>query len=101
MTAKRMTLRRQAATALLLLSSSMAGVAHAETLQGARAKAYRTNPTLLAQRANQRALDETIVQARAGLRPTVSASNGRSGCAAVSASSRTQAAIRWRALTRE
>ena len=36
----------------------------------------------------------------AAARPTVSASNGRSGCAAVSASSRTQAASRWRGFTR-
>ncbi|RZJ35017.1 MAG: type I secretion protein TolC, partial [Brevundimonas sp.] len=40
-------------------------------LQEALALAYRTNPSLLAQRANQRALDESIVQARAGLRPTL------------------------------
>ncbi len=38
--------------------------------------AYRTNPTLLAQRANQRALDESIVQARAGLRPQIDVSAG-------------------------
>ena len=34
-------------------------------------------------------------------RPTVTAANGRSGYAAVSASSRTQAASRWRGFTRE
>ncbi len=43
----------------------------AETLRDAIIMAYQTNPTLLAQRANQRALDETVVQARAGLRPTL------------------------------
>lgn len=48
----------------------------AESLQDAIGLAYRTNPSLLAQRANQRALDESIVQARSGLRPTVSASAG-------------------------
>lgn len=53
-----------------------AAPAAAETLQEAIGLAYRTNPTLLAQRATQRALDETIVQARAGLRPTISASAG-------------------------
>ena len=42
-----------------------------ETLQEAIGLAYRTNPTLLAQRANQRALDESIVSARAGLRPQI------------------------------
>ncbi|QJR00924.1 TolC family outer membrane protein [Sphingobium yanoikuyae] len=70
MTAKRMTLRRQAATALLLLSSSMAGVAHAETLQGALAKAYRTNPTLTGARAGQRATDENVPIQKAAGRPT-------------------------------
>ncbi|MGE5502709.1 MAG: TolC family outer membrane protein, partial [Ignavibacteriales bacterium] len=50
-----------------------AGAAHAETLADAIALAYQTNPTLQEQRANQRALDESYVQARTGLRPTVSA----------------------------
>lgn len=50
--------------------------AWADTLQEAIALAYRTNPTLLAQRANQRALDESIVQARSGLRPTITGSAG-------------------------
>ena len=50
--------------------------AGAETLQEAIGLAYRTNPSLQAQRANQRALDESVVQARAGLRPSVSASVG-------------------------
>ena len=47
------------------------GVAHAETLAEAIALAYQTNPTLLAERAAQRALDETYVQARAGWGPTI------------------------------
>ncbi|HEX6858618.1 MAG TPA: TolC family outer membrane protein [Caulobacteraceae bacterium] len=50
-----------------------AGAAHAETLADAIALAYQTNPTLQEQRASQRALDETYVQARTGLRPTVDA----------------------------
>ena len=45
--------------------------ASAETLADAIALAYDTNPTLLAQRASQRALDESAVQARSGLRPTI------------------------------
>lgn len=49
-----------------------AGAAHAETLADAIALAYQTNPTLQEQRANQRAIDETYVQARAGLRPSLS-----------------------------
>lgn len=53
--------------AAALLSSS----ASAETLADAIALAYQTNPTLQEQRASQRALDESIVQARTGYRPTV------------------------------
>jgi outer membrane protein len=51
-----------------------AGPAAADTLREALALAYQTNPTLLYQRANQRALDELIVQARSGLRPRVDVS---------------------------
>ncbi|HEY3696933.1 TolC family outer membrane protein [Phenylobacterium sp.] len=47
--------------------------AAAETLADAIALAYESNPTLQAQRATQRALDENYVQARAGWRPTLSA----------------------------
>ncbi|MGC1303163.1 MAG: TolC family outer membrane protein [Caulobacteraceae bacterium] len=50
------------------------GSASAETLADAIALAYQSNPTLLSQRAQQRALDETYVQARAGWRPSVSVS---------------------------
>lgn len=45
----------------------------AETLADAIALAYESNPTLQAQRATQRALDETYVQARSGWRPTLNA----------------------------
>ncbi|MES2896439.1 MAG: TolC family outer membrane protein [Pseudomonadota bacterium] len=48
--------------------------ASAETLAEAIALAYDSNPTLQAQRASQRALDESYVQARTGYRPTLSAS---------------------------
>src|SRR3954469_13834667 len=44
----------------------------AETLADAIALAYQNNPTLQAQRASQRALDENYVQARSGWRPTLS-----------------------------
>ncbi|HEY9234372.1 MULTISPECIES: TolC family outer membrane protein [Phenylobacterium] len=50
-----------------------AAPASAETLAEAIALAYDSNPTLQAQRATQRALDENWVQARAGYRPTVQA----------------------------
>lgn len=56
------------------LIAGVASAASAETLADAIALAYQTNPTLQGQRASQRALDESIVQARTGLRPQVSAS---------------------------
>ena len=59
------------AAALALAAGLWTGPASAESLRDAIALAYRTNPSLLAQRANQRALDETVVQARAGLRPSL------------------------------
>ena len=46
---------------------------HAETLESALAKAYSANPQLNAARAALRAMDETVDQAQAGYRPTVSA----------------------------
>ncbi|HYC99515.1 TolC family outer membrane protein [Brevundimonas sp.] len=61
--------RALASVALIAVAAGMGAPVWAETLQEAIALAYRTNPSLLAQRANQRALDESIVQARAGLRP--------------------------------
>lgn len=63
--------RALASVAILAVASGLAAPAWAETLQEAIALAYRTNPSLLAQRASQRSLDETIVQARAGLRPSL------------------------------
>ncbi|MGI9168571.1 MAG: TolC family protein, partial [Caulobacteraceae bacterium] len=44
--------------------------AGAETLADAITLAYQSNPTLQAQRASLRALDETYVQAQAGFRPS-------------------------------
>lgn len=52
------------------LALTLASPASAETLAEALALAYDSNPTLQAQRATQRALDENWVQARAGYRPT-------------------------------
>jgi outer membrane protein len=64
--------RALASVAFLALTAGLVSApASAETLQEAIALAYRTNPTLLAQRANQRALDESVPQARAGLRPNI------------------------------
>jgi outer membrane protein len=52
-----------------------AAPACAETLADAIALAYETNPNLQAQRASQRALDETYIQARSGFRPQLSFSS--------------------------
>ena len=74
--------RALASVAAIAILSGVAAPAWAETLKEALALAYQTNPSLLAQRASQRALDESIVQARAGLRPqldvTASANYSRS-----------------------
>jgi len=56
------------------LAGAFAAPACAETLADAIALAYDSNPTLQAQRATQRALDENYVQARSGWRPQVSLS---------------------------
>lgn len=50
--------------------------AGAETLAEAVALAYQTNPTLRAQRAQLRAVDETVIQARTGYAPTLDANAG-------------------------
>jgi outer membrane protein len=65
---------RAVGAAGLAVALALAGAAaRAETLQDAIALAYQSNPTLQAQRAQLRALDETYVQARSGLRPQVTA----------------------------
>ena len=58
-----------AASAALALAGG--GSAWAENLADAIALAYQTNPTIAAERANLRFLEETYVQARAGYRPSV------------------------------
>jgi outer membrane protein/adhesin transport system outer membrane protein len=55
------------ATALLMPATAV----RAETLAEALALAYRSNPTLLAARADLRAVDEQVPQALSGWRPTV------------------------------
>jgi len=64
-----------AAVSAVAMVAAVGSAAHAETLADALALAYQSNPTLQSQRALQRQLDETYVQARAGLRPTLSASS--------------------------
>ena len=67
--ASRLFSRAALATAALLLPPA---VPRAETLADAITAAYRTNPTLQAQRAQLMSVDEGYVQARAALGPTVS-----------------------------
>jgi len=63
------------------ISSLLAGVtlslwisqADAQSLDAALAQAYMSNPTLNAQRAATRAIDENVPQALAGYRPTITA----------------------------
>ena len=62
------------AAALALGAGLFAAPSSAESLRDAIALAYRTNPTIQAQRALQRSLDETVVQARAELRPELNVS---------------------------
>jgi outer membrane protein len=63
-----------AVIAIMLLIS--ATDARAETIAGALAKAYTTNPQLKADQARQRATDERVPQAKSGWRPTVDARAG-------------------------
>ncbi|WP_207462248.1 TolC family outer membrane protein [Azospirillum sp. SYSU D00513] len=66
--------RRLLATALSLgVLAGAAGTAGAQSLEEALAQAYNNNPTLGAQRARLRAVDEGVPQAKAGYRPTLSA----------------------------
>jgi outer membrane protein len=71
-----MTKSTRAGLSLAILGAGLVGAtaapAWSETLADAIALAYETNPSLQAQRASQRALDEEYVQARAGWRPTLS-----------------------------
>lgn len=62
---------KAAAAVAVVVVTSVSG-AGAETLEEALARAYETNPTLLAQRAQLRSVDEGVSQALSGWRPTVS-----------------------------
>ena len=66
MTSLRRTMALSAALTVLPLTASWA-----QTLQEALAAAYANNPTLLAARAQARAVDENVPQALSGWRPTV------------------------------
>ncbi|MGC5749788.1 TolC family outer membrane protein [Gluconobacter sp. NFX36] len=67
-------MRHSTPLVLALLVASTAALpafADAQTLQEALALAYRSNPTLRGEQANQRAITENSAQARSGWRPTV------------------------------
>lgn len=78
MTARHRFSGRCALFLLLSVSSAIAGAAHAETLQGALAKAYRSNPTLTGARAGQRATDENVPIQKASERPALDATGSYS-----------------------
>jgi outer membrane protein len=71
MISSKMLLRASVMAAAILLTAS----SHAETIEGALARAYAQNPDLNAQRASLRAVDEQVARARAGFRPKVSATS--------------------------
>jgi outer membrane protein len=62
-------MRRVASVVICLLAS--AATAHAETLIDAMCRAYNANPQLNANRAQLRAIDENVPQAKAGMRPRI------------------------------
>lgn len=61
------------AATLASVLALMPGMAAAETIFGAMAKAYENNPDLNAVRARLRATDENVTIAKAGMRPQVAA----------------------------
>ncbi len=63
--------RNSALAGLIGAALLLPALAGAQTLQDALAKAYLSNPSLLAARARLRATDEGVAQALAGWRPTV------------------------------
>ncbi|WP_035690667.1 TolC family outer membrane protein [Azospirillum halopraeferens] len=68
------TVHRWLATALLAGAAfGFSAAAGAQSLEQALAQAYATNPALAAQRAQLRAVDETVAQALSGYRPSVQA----------------------------
>lgn len=62
------------AIAVLAIVMVSSGVAPAETIEAALARAYQNNPQLNAQRAIVRQTDEGVAQALSGYRPTIGAS---------------------------
>ena len=56
----------------LMLATAIAGNANAQSIFEALSQAYETNPTLQAQRAYLRAVDENVAIAKSGYRPNIS-----------------------------
>ena len=56
---------------VLLIASALSGTANAQSIFEALSSAYNTNPTLQAQRAYLRAVDENVAIAKSGYRPNV------------------------------
>lgn len=74
---ERPTMLRFPSLKIMLLAGAALTVvtgARAQTMEDALSAAYRTNPSLLAQRAALRAVDETVPQALSAWRPTVTLS---------------------------
>lgn len=67
-------------SALLVATALTTSVApaSAEDIFTAMSSAYKTNPTLQAQRANLRSVDENVAIAKSGFRPTISLNGGYS-----------------------
>lgn len=71
---KRSLMRTSAIVAVFSALVIGAPTSHAESLAGALADAYATNPQLQSARAQLRSVDETLALAQSGYRPTVSGS---------------------------
>ncbi|MGQ0559480.1 MAG: TolC family outer membrane protein [Sphingosinicella sp.] len=68
--------RFMAAAGVIALSVAAAAQAETQTLREALAKTYGANPTLMAERAQLRSLDESVALARSAGRPQVSVTGG-------------------------
>ena len=58
----------------LLVATALSGPVQAQDIFEALSQTYKTNPTLQAQRANLRSIDENVVIAKSGYRPNISLS---------------------------
>jgi TolC family type I secretion outer membrane protein len=63
--------------ALVVVTLSVTGAAHASSFEDALTSAYRDNPQIKAQRERLQATDESVAQAVSGFRPTIGANYNR------------------------